>query len=309
MKTHKTTNRLNCRIACAVAGYAAAGLIIVSANAAAHAWHCDGHYIISQAAVERAQDSLPGFFVGRRRTIAHCSCDPDIFKQKFTPQLRNRERPEHYFDMEYLKGAKLPETRQQYAALCAKKSLDPYEVGFLPYAIEESVQRLIIVFAEHRACPDNEHVKNKCAVYAGILAHYAADACQPLHCTVHYDGRVAKPGDASPRSGIHNKVDALAGKLAVSEAQLIEKLTIPAIVDVRAAVHSRIARSSALVDTVYRLEPMLPSAKAALTTSGPVRSFAVAQTRASIAFLAGLYIRAWRASGDARLPSWHKPPK
>ncbi len=59
----------------------------------------------------------------------------------------------------------------------------------------------------------------KCLVYAGRLAHYAADLEQPLHTTVDYDGRTQAAKDAknktfkSPHTGIHTKVDALPTKM------------------------------------------------------------------------------------------------
>jgi len=271
------------------------------------AWHCDGHYVITDAALDASQDSLPAFFLKQRSTIVHCSCDPDLFKQKWTPHARSAEGPEHYFDMEYLQGAGLPATREGYLALCMSKGIDPSKAGYLPYAVAEWTERLAVAFAEYRKWPANEDVHKKCGVYAGLLAHYAADLCQPLHLTVHYDGRVEKITDKSPQTGIHQKVDALAGKLDMPGDKLAEGLVPSCPPNLAQFVQEEMDASSRLVENVYALEPKLPSVGAKIKDI-EVREFSLERVRASALFLATLYMTAWKMSARATLPSWHSPP-
>ena len=47
---------------------------------------------------------------------------------------------------------------------------------------------LAVAFAEYRKWPDNPMIQHKCFLYAGFLAHYAQDMCQPLHLTINFDG-------------------------------------------------------------------------------------------------------------------------
>ena len=269
------------------------------------AWHCDGHYLITENALRAVQDSLPAFFKEHFSTVVHCSCDPDIFKQRWTPQARSAEGPEHYMDLEYLKGEKLPAAREGYLNLCARMGVDPSHAGFLPYAVMEWTQRLAVTLAEHRTWPDNTDIHKKCAVYAGLLAHYAADLCQPLHLTIHYDGRVGKAGDTSPHTGIHQKVDALPGKLEPTAGELTAGLPVGAYGNLRAAVVKRMKEAAKSVDRVYELEKDIPKGKAKLERGSPVYALTLECTRASVGFLASLYLTAWEQAQSGKLPGWH----
>ena len=72
------------------------------------------------------------------------------------------------------------------------------------YAVAEWTEKLALAFAQHRRWPENTLVQAECLLTAASLAHYAQDLCQPLHTSVHFDGR-ALEGGKSPRSGIHEK--------------------------------------------------------------------------------------------------------
>ena len=187
-------------------------VLCVITSPTVYAWHQQEHQFITAAVQRILPDDVPGWFVaGVPGLAAHCSVDPDVFKSRGTPHLRDAEAPEHYLDLELLGGTKLPKTRYTYLALCAKKGVAPEKAGLLPYAVIEWTQRLTLAFAEHRKWPDDPHIRAKCLVYASNLAHYAADLCQPLHTTIHFDGR-ADEGGSSPRTGIHQKVDGLLHK-------------------------------------------------------------------------------------------------
>ena len=160
----------------------AATIACVAIAYEANSWHDDEHVAVTSAAKALLPKDMPGFFVeGAPGLAAHCSLDPDVFKRRSTPQLRNAERPEHYLDYELIDKATLPKTRYEFIALCAKKGIDPSKVGLVPYAVIEWTQQLSLAFAEHRRWPDDPHIQAKCLVYAGLLSHYAADLCQPLH--------------------------------------------------------------------------------------------------------------------------------
>ncbi|MCD6364658.1 MAG: hypothetical protein J7M14_02160, partial [Planctomycetes bacterium] len=167
------------------------------------AWHEPGHERITREVAALLPPGMPAFFRAGASTIVHCSADPDAFTRPIAPpQLHAAESPEHYFDVELLANQTPPPNRYDFIALCNSKGIKPNHVGMLPYAVTEWTQRLMVAFAEYRKWPDNPHVHTKCLVYAGLLAHYAEDACQPLHTTIHYDGRATADG-RSPRSGIH----------------------------------------------------------------------------------------------------------
>jgi len=291
------------------------GLATLACLASVQAWYGPGHDPATKAATAALPDDLPAFFRTGAETIAHCSADPDLFRLREQPELRDAEVPEHYFDLELLAGAPVPPTRYAFVKLCAGKGLRPEAVGLLPYAIVEWTQRLTLAFAEHRKWPANRHVRAKCLLYAGLLAHYAQDACQPLHTTIHYDGRV-KEGGGSPRSlptsrqagGIHAKVDALLQKVKVGPEALAGRIRPAAFDKLMPAVVAEIKRSHALLDKVYELESQLPLAEAGLPADSKVARFAEERLGAAANFTASLFLTAWKNSARLALPDWHKRP-
>jgi hypothetical protein len=294
---------------------AALGLLAsLVVSAPARAWHGKGHHAATELAVAAARAKLPGFFSAGAATVAHCSLDPDLFTRPIgPPALHAAEASEHYFDLELLKGKgdEPPATRYEFVALCARHGLKPEKVGLLPYAVTEWTQRLAVAFAEHRAYPGNPHVRSKCLVLAGVLSHYAQDLCQPLHATIHWDGR-AKPDGSSPRTGIHTRVDALLGKLDRRKVrrEALDGLEVRPLGELMREVMAEIRRSNALVDRVYDLDRAIPKLDAPLDADSSAGRFAVERLRAAVGFTASLYVTAWADSAKirAKLPSWYCRP-
>ena len=287
-----------------------ASIVVCLAAAAfawqAVAWHEKEHHAITAHAALLLSNDVPAFFrQGVPDAAAHCSIDSDLFKNKAVPHLTHAEFPEHFFDSEYLSDMEIPRLRYDYYALCYANDIDPSKAGTLPWALAEWTGRLTIALAEHRARPDDERIQQKCLVYAGLLAHYAGDLCQPLHTTIHWDGRVEKVGDESPRSGIHAKVDGLLRKVPMTRAQITGNLQPQAYDDLWVAILGELSRSNAAVDTVYELEARLPAlGDRNAVVDEQVRAFAVERMRASVRFVASLYLTAWRDSANVKLPHW-----
>jgi hypothetical protein len=267
------------------------------------AWHDEGHYYTAVAAARALPGDVPAFFREGAAAIGHNSLDPDVFKDRNLPQLNHCEFPEHFIDIELLKGHELPPLRYDYVRLCQRLEVDPAKAGTLPYAITEWTQKLTMAFAEHRAHPDNAHIRAKCLVYAGTLAHYAADLHMPLHTSIHWDGR-AEEGVPYVRTGIHNKVDALPTKVPYNEL-FAEPLPTPlASSDVFTFVLDELAKSHALVDRVYEMEQDYPEWDDLNLDNEAVHAFTIERTRAAAAFTADLYLSAWRNSADITPPAW-----
>ena len=278
-------------------------VIVTLTSHVAVAWWGDGHQVMTRAALQRLPDDVPAFFRESADTIAHYVVDPDVLREKISTHLADRERPEHFIDMEHLKGRKLPAKRSLYIKMCHDLKLDPHKVGTLPYAVAEWTEKLAIAFAEHRRWPDNEAIRWKCRFYAGILAHYAQDLCQPLHLTIHYDGR-ARPDGSSPRTGIHVKVDALIGRLELKPNDVAADVEADVFPDLFPAIVAQIHRVGERIDDVYALESDLPATEGPLRTTPPVRRFALDQARSGAAFTASLWLTVWRRSAEIRLPNW-----
>jgi hypothetical protein len=162
-----------------------------------------------------------------------------------------------------------------------------------------------MAFAEHRKWPNNPYVRQKCLLYAGMLAHYAADVTQPLHTTIHHDGRARADG-SSPRTGIHAKVDALLGKLTVKVEDVAGGLDVKAIeaAGLLPAILEELKASHALVERVYAMEKDLPGVEDPLPADSEAAKFALERLGEASRFTASLYLTAWRNSAKVRMPSW-----
>jgi hypothetical protein len=256
--------------------------------------------------LELAGPQLPAFFTANADAIAHVSLDSDAFTRPIAPEeLHEAEASEHYFDLELLGGQPIPPTRYAFIDFCATRGLKPNEVGLLPYAIQEWTQRLTVALAEHRKWPDDPAIQAKCLVYAGLLAHYAADGCQPLHLTIHWGGRALADG-SSPRSGIHNRLDALPAKLGLSPKELAEGLAAQPFSELFPAILAEIDRSRRWIDRVYELEAQLPPMDSDQVLTAEVAELAQDRMRAAAVFVASLYLTAWQDSRRIELPSWHR---
>ncbi len=281
----------------------AALAVVAGQTPSARGWHQQGHALATRAALAAAGKQLPDFMVSGADAIVHGVTDPDLATHQQSTHLRDQERPEHYLDIELLGDKPLPETRYEFLGLCREKSLRPEEVGLLPYAIAEWTERLTLALAEHRKWPDNPHVRAKCLVYAGFLAHYAQDLCQPLHTTIHYDGRVAADGK-SPHSGIHFLVDGLPTQLTLEPGKAAPGGEIRPLDRLLPGILEEFARSHALVDRVYALEPQLQGPKSAAGPTAEAADFGVERMRTSAKFTAVLLVTAWRDSAKIELPEW-----
>jgi len=261
-------------------------------------WWGNGHGILTRASVLAVPEELPSFFRQGGDLAAHCSFDPDLAKIRAVPHLSHTEHPEHYLDVELLDGQELPGKRYDYLTLCAKLEVSPSKIGLVPYAVAEWTEQLAVAFAEYRRWPEVVAVQHKCLVYAGWLAHYAQDMCQPLHLTIDHNGRLTDEG-RSPHSGIHEKVDSLVERLKLEPAQLAAGVVPAAFDSLMPAVLAELERGYTLVDRVYELESQLPD-----VASAEVRLFGTSRARAATGFTASLYLTAWRMSAKIELPRW-----
>ncbi|HIC19206.1 TPA: hypothetical protein EYO77_13940 [Candidatus Poribacteria bacterium] len=270
------------------------------------AWWPNGHVILSKASVYSLLESdMPEFFRTGEAMIAHCSVDPQILRSG-PLHLRSTERPEHYCDYELLRGNKLPETRYEYIQLCNQLNVRPEKVGFLIYTVAEWTERLAVAFTEHRSYPNNPYIQQKCLVYAGILSHYAQDMSQPLHLTIHYNGRVDKNGSVTSNKGIHYKVDAIIENLDLNPKKLAADLEIQPFDNLMSSIITMSHARYREVDRVYQLADQFPPEKEKHPSLEPeVTNFVHHLATLATQFTAQLYVTAWKTSQDLKFPEWY----
>lgn len=278
-------------------------LLAVCTASAASAWWPRAHSLITHAAVD-ATPEVPAFFKEGAGFIAHVTTDPDLGRNRGTPLASALEHGEHYLDVELLKGRELPEKRYDYLRLLNEIDVKAEHVGIVPYAVGEWTERLAIAFAEHRKWPDNPYIRSKCLVYAGYLSHYAQDMTQPLHLTVHFNGRKQADGTVEQK-GIHEKVDSLPLTLEMTAREMAEGLTIEPADSLMEAVIGHLKAGFALVDHVYEIGPKIPrNGEDAGEVDPLVVAFAKDRTREAARFTSALYLTAWRRSAELELPGW-----
>ena len=266
----------------------------------AWAWWGGGHDILTQASIKALPEEMPEFFRTAEKMVAHCAYDPDISKERSTPHARQSEYGEHYIDVELLKDHPIPEGREAHIKLCAELGLAPRTVGTLPYALAEWTERLALAFAEYRKWPDNPMIQYKCFLYAGFLAHYAQDMCQPLHLTIHFNGIVQEDGTRL-HAGIHEKVDSAIEMLKLDPTELAKGLHIETVGDLMPAIVKQVKAGFSLVDSVYELAEEWKDLK---NPTPALVDFTNAQAREGVRWTASLYLTAWKLSENIKLPGW-----
>lgn len=286
----------------------ALGVVALASTSHLHAWLAEGHRITTSEAVTLLADELPDFLQDGRNQIAWDSIDPDLMRNHSLPQLRDREAPDHYMNLELLQGGRLPDSRSGFLEQIASQRvrMGVEVVGTLPFAVVESTQRLTLAFAQVRHQPADVHLQAKAMHYAAQVAHYAEDLCQPLHTTIHHDGRAVQKVE-SPQTGIHQQMDALIGRLQPQDEVRLEPIETSVLRPIFPAVVEELERSHSEVDRVYALEHDLEILEAGGEASEGLRSLTRDRYRASVLFTASLIRTAWRESADLQIPDWGLP--
>ena len=268
------------------------------------AWWGGGHDLLTLAAVRATPEEMPAFFKAGERAVAHAVYDPDLIKNRAVPLIRSAEHGEHYLDLELVDGNPLPRTRYEFLALCYKIGVKPEHVGTVVYSVSEWTERLTVAFAEYRKFPDNPYVQSKILIYAGILAHYAEDMCQPLHLTVHFDGKKQADG-TKLHKGIHERIDALPETLKMDPDVLAKGLKVAAVDSLMPEVLAQFHRGFNLVDKAYGLADAFPKyGQKDWKEDKKVIAFATDRARESVRFTASLFLTAWRNSDGIKLEGW-----
>ena len=255
--------------------------------------------------MERLPLDLPQAFREASRVAVDAANDPDFVKGPGLPHLAATETLEHYFAIEVLGKERTPENRYALLGLLTRLHRAPQDIGFLPYALEESRERLTACFAVYRARP-SATAATKCAVIAGWLSHYAADACQPLHATVHGQGRsttgILLPGPST----LHSTVDGLLQNVPIDANRALAGLSVAAFAHPFTAIMERMTKANALVEDTFALQDDMPTEQfLQATVSDRVLRFTAARLRDAVQFTASLITTAWQDSATLTPPSWY----
>ncbi|WP_443751128.1 hypothetical protein [Asticcacaulis solisilvae] len=179
----------------------------------AFAWGDTGHRLVGEEAMRALPKGLPAFLyrVQSIKDVGQFSREPDIWRK--AGAIHDAERdPAHLMRLDdtglTLAGTDLgnmPATHSDYDAAVRAHGGDPIKAGHLYYSLSDAwaqvrkdfgVMRVIdLAIAKEKDKPKLADLKEALRRRQdltlrdiGILSHYAGDATQPMHVSIHYDG-------------------------------------------------------------------------------------------------------------------------
>lgn len=308
---------------------AVALLLVIAAapSLEARRWGADGHLMAGRAATELLPDDLPAFFTEAAGQLAWLDPEPDRWRSREMPTMDGGFSYDHYIDLENMPtGAWEASDRWGFLRTLYNQNVQTTgelgrperDVGLLPYRMEELYQRLLSGFRRWRATEagDEERrwIEERIVNDAGILGHYVADASQPHHTTIHYNGwnassvqEVPNPEGFTESRDFHGRfesgfVRAHVPYSAVREAAAARPVReLGGLRQVRQAIRGHILESHGQVETLYRLEKETAFDPEAPAPESHV-AFTAGRLGAGAAMLRDLWVTAWRESARGGRP-------
>jgi hypothetical protein len=273
------------------------------------AWGPDGHRFVNRVAVEHVPQAMPAFFREAADRIEYNGPEPDEWRERTELALKNSQEPDHFIDLERVEGMQLPPTRYEfYKMLYEKRAQAPKEhaddllpdhVGLQPYITMEVYGRLKVAFREYRALKGagkpTAPAEQNAVFYAGWLGHYVADAANPMHTTIYYNGWVGdNPEGFTTRKTVHADFESKFVHANVQPADFTKMVhDAEMLSDPWAAYMAYIRDSNALVKPLYRLDKQNAFADKG-TPEG--REFVNKRLAAGAQMLVNLWWTAWEES-------------
>ena len=246
------------------------------------AWGDTGHRLVGEEAMKALPKGMPAFLYLPQSAldVGQYSREPDVWRK--SGAIHDAERdPAHLMRLDddgvTLAGTPLtamPATRSDYEAAVRAHGGDPLKAGYLYYSLIDAYQQVRKDFAVLRAIAAAEKAETDKSKLAdlkgaerrrqdltlrdiGILSHYAGDATQPMHVSIHYDGWGDFPNpEGFTASGIHWPVEGPFVHDHVTQAMVHGDMQVPqpCATTPEACVAARLLRNHEQVLPLYRLE-------------------------------------------------------
>lgn len=287
----------------------------------AFGWGNEGHEAINRAAARRIPVSMPSFLQKAGPRLEYLGPEPDRWRHREDGFVKNAQEPDHFIDLERVDWlTPLPMGRygfyralyEKRAALLAQphpanptdggirpEDLLPERVGLQPYIVMEIYDRLKVAFREYRqlkaAHAKTAPVEQNIVFYMGWLGHYVADASNPLHTTVKYNGWVgANPNHYTTEHKIHWQMEGPFVAKNLAQMPFATLLTAPVRLEHPWQDYQKYLRTSfGMVERCYQLE----QAKGFVNEGSPEsREFIRGRLAAGAQMLVNLWYTAWLES-------------
>jgi len=274
-------------------------------------WGPKGHEMSGRAAALKLPEEMPRFFRKSVDQLAYLSPEPDRWRDRVEADvdkgMSQSMAADHFIDLELAPKGTLTAlvNRYDFAAEVIKSGKKPTEVGFLPYRILELFQRVRVEFRLWRAEHDEKRkgwIEERIMNDAGILAHYAEDAANPHHATMHYNGWVgANPKGFTVYSrehGFHARFEDEYINTHIEFADVLPHIApVKVLTKPREDIFAFLERSNSLVEQLYMLDKQESFGEA--TKSAEHKAFAVARLADGCGFTRDLWWTAWVTSAPA----------
>lgn len=283
----------------------------------AAAWGGAGHVMISRVGMETLPDTVPAFLRTPQaiEEVALLGPEADNLKGAGTTVDHDND-PGHYLDINDdgrvmgIALGDLPVDREAYDTRLRAANSDQYKAGYLPYSLIDGFEIVRKDFAYWRVADIGARTATDPAERAtfeklrtlretltlrdiGYWSHFVADASQPLHTTVHFDGWEERyPGS----KGLHSHFESAYVSDFLNAAAVRSRMTpfAPCSCTIEGAVATYLAGSAAQVVPLYEL--FKTGAFRSRTDAGV--SFVADRLAYGATELRNLVVEAWLASRD-----------
>lgn len=288
------------------------------------AWGASGHRMVSRLAMENLPAELPRFLRRERARfqVGELGREPDRSKGSGQPHDRDLD-PGHFINLDddfQVRGGlplePLPANREEYDNALRALGSNEYRAGYLPYSIIDGWQQLQKDFAYWRAdVAAARHARSARARAwfvrdrrlremiilrdLGYWSHFVADASQPMHVSIHYDGwgDYPNPRELPNQRGFHAAFEGEFIARQVTSADV--KRLLPPRRDCDCTIQARTV--DYLRQTHAEIIPLYQLARDGQFAAGNLaaRDFAAGRIAAAVAELRDLIVDAWRGSADS----------
>jgi len=252
----------------------ALALFVFCANA--YGWGEAGNVMTNEAATLGLPNDMPYFFYRAYPQLIWFGYQPDRIKGA-GPSIDAVNNPDHFLDYEFLIGLDLPNDRYKFLALLEssgrrkQKGITNSESGFLPWRIAEMSEQLTAEFRQWRfsapGSSERRAIENDIIHTAGWLGHFVADAANPDHTTINFNGWVMpNPNGYATDCDAHARFETQFVSHAISISDIVPKIAPPVLrTDYFATAMGFIKSSNAQVEPLYKLDK-----RGAFSEFGPV---------------------------------------
>ena len=255
------------------------------------AWGGGGHRLILGRAIDLLPPELRAAFDAERASVLAHASDPDLWRIAGFEE----EAPRHFLDIDAYGPPPFSALPRDLGAAIEKYGPESVQKnGLLPWRAAEMRGRLVRAFEAHR---DGQRYGSGNAMYlTAVLAHYVADAYQPFHAVMNYDGQL------TGQHGIHARFeDELPNRFA---PRLTYTPAAPRpMLDTRDALFDALASGAALVEGLLAADRRAAEGRTEYDDGyydrffEAVRPVVERRTSEAITAVAGVILGAWEQAG------------